>query len=173
MSININKNTNTKKILIRVLDTVGDGTGTKDASGDYSAAAQTFLIKPPAHTTYIISRMIGSIRDGGSFDSGFYGNGLTLTNGIKVYCKSNGETIDLFDGLSVLTNADWAGICYDIDISKFGSGNEYLNFRWTFSKSGTFIKLDGNKGDELYVELHDDFTGLVSQYFTVQGYKDK
>jgi len=169
MPTNINKNTS--PILIRILDTTGDGTGTKDAIGNYSGSVTRFLIKPGVGEKFIISRMLGQIVDSGSFDSGSYGNGITLTNGITAGYRKNGVEIDLLDGQVVKTNVDWAGVCYDVTHSNFGAGNEYLNFRWTFSKSGTWIELNGNNGDELWVGLHDNFTGLISQFFTVQGYK--
>ena len=170
MPMNINKNT--KPMLVRILDTIGDGTGIKNANGDYSGGATRFLIKPAVGEVFIIARMLGHIVDGGSFDSGSYGNGITLTNGIKVGYSCGSKTIDLMDGLSVITNVDWAGVCYDIDRSNFGSGDEYLDFRWTFSKSGTWIELNGNNGDELWIELEDNFEGLKGHYFTVQGYSN-
>ena len=40
--------------LFRFLDTVGDGTGAKNAIGNYSVAAEQFKIIAPANTRYAI-----------------------------------------------------------------------------------------------------------------------
>lgn len=170
MPTNINKNT--KPMLVKILDTVGDGTGAKNAIGDYSLTPTKFLIKPAPGEVFTIARMLGHVEDSGTFDSGSYGNGIVLTNGITVSYKCGVREVDLMDGMSVITNADWAGVCYDVNISSFGLGNEYLNFRWTFEKTGTWIELNGDYGDELCVNLNDNFTALVGQYFTVQGYSN-
>ncbi len=168
----ININTNTKPMLVRILDTIGNGSGTKNAIGNYGTATK-FLIKPAAGEVFIIARMIGHVVDSGTFDSSKYGNSIVLTNGIKAGYTRGNKTYDLMDGMAVKTNVDWAGVCYDINVSSFGSGDEYLDFRWTFSKSGTWIELNGNDGDELWIELEDDFSDLIAQYFTVQGYSNR
>jgi len=64
----------------------------------------------------------------------------------------------------------WARYCYDFEVSTFGAGNENGHARWTFAKSGTVIRLDGDSNERLVIELEDDFTGLVEHCFQVQGY---
>ena len=164
--------TGTQKTLIaRYLDTNGSGAGTKSAVGDYSSAAEIFYIQPPAGQIYRISRMIPFVEDAGTFDSGSYGNGITLTNGITVRVQDdNGTVLDLTNGLPVKLNTHWARLCFDLTISKCGTGNEYLHARWTFAKSGQMIRLVGDNNERLEVVLNDDFRDLVSQYFMVQGY---
>lgn len=159
--------------LYRFLDTDGDGTGTKNAIGDYSDTGDgetIFYIAPPENQVYEIARILPSVKDAGSFDSGNYGNGISLSNGVVIRVSdADGVLVDLTDGNPIITNADWATLCYDVDISSFGSGNEYLHARWTFSKAGQPIKLYGDAGHKLEVVLHDDFSDLVSHYFMVQG----
>ena len=65
---------------------------------------------------------------------------------------------------------DWAKFCYDVDHENFGLGNEFLNVRWTFSKSGTYIQLNGENNDKLEIVVNDDLSGLVNHRFLVQGY---
>jgi len=158
----------------RYLDTNGDGTGTKSAVGEYhdaGAGAEIFYIQPPPGTIYRLSRMIPFVEDTGSFDSGSYGNGITLTNGILMRIQNDSGTIlDLLDGLPIHINTHWARLCYDMTVSTFGLGNEYLHARWTFSKAGQYIRLDGDSNERLEVVLNDDFSDLVSQYFKVEGY---
>ena len=159
-----------KTLLARYLDTDGSGTGTKTAIGNYSTPT-IFYIQPPAGTIYRLSRMLPFVEDVGTFDSGSYGNGITLTNGITVRVQDDsGTLLDLTDGLPIKLNTHWARLCYDMAISKFGTGNEYLHARWTFAKSGQMVRLVGNNNERLEVVLNDDFSDLVSQYFMVQGY---
>ena len=169
--ISISSTGTQKKLIARYLDTNGDGTGTKTAIGEYQAGAEIFYIQPPTGQVYRLSRILPFVEDAGTFDSGSYGNGITLTNGITVRVQNDSGTIvDLTDGLPVKLNTHWARLCYDLTISKFGTGNEYLHARWTFAKSGQMIRLVGDNNERLEVVLHDDFSDLVSQYFMVQGY---
>jgi hypothetical protein len=112
------------------------------------------------------------VEDVGTLDSGYYGNNIVLTSGIVVRAQQNGNqvTARLTGNSPILTNAEWADFCYDVVKTDFGQGNVFLHVRWTFAKSGRPIRLVGDEGDFLEVVLGDDFTGLVSHGFTVQGF---
>ena len=153
----------------QLLDTVGDGSGLKEANGNYSVAAGSFRLK---HASGIadIYRMIVMIEDAGAFDSGLYGNGIVLTNGIRVYLKNSLNVVmEEFTGFPILTNGDWAGHCHDHEHHSFGSGNEVVSVRWTFDKSGQPLTVNFGAGEYLEVYLNDDFSGLVKHRFSVQG----
>ncbi len=157
--------------LFRLLDDVGDGSGVKNAVGDYSTTAKKFIIKPAVNQKFFLARMMIHITDGGALDSGSYGNGITLTNGIEIkVTDSQGYKIDITEGIPILKNPDWARLCYDMNRSNYGTGDETLNARFTFLKSGVYLVLDGNKGEQFEVDLNDDFSGLVEHYFQVQGF---
>ena len=154
-----------RTMFVRMLDTDGDGSGTTDAIGDYSGTNDTeFKFAPGAGEVARVHRMLVHVEDGGSFDSGAYGNNVSLTNGIEVGVSDGTSTlIDLTDGHPVTTNAD-------VNVMSFGAGNEHMAVRWTFAKSGQPIRLDGDNGEYLYVKLNDDYTDLVHHHFNVQGY---
>jgi len=155
----------------RYLSTDGTTNGTKNAIGDYSGATEIFYIQPPDGVVYRVSRMIPFIEDAGSFDSGKYGNSVVLTNGIEVRVQDDsGTIIDMTDGVPIKTNPHWKRLCYDVDPSAYGSGNEALGVRWTFTKAGQYIRLDGSNNERLEVLLHDAFDDLIGHYFQVQGY---
>lgn len=155
----------------RFLDTAGDGTGTKNAIGNYSAAVTNFYIQPPAGSIYVISRIIAHIADTGGLDAGSYGNGITLTNGVDIEtADGTGTIIGITDGIPIKTNGEWARYCYDVQYTSFGTGLNYLNVRWSFFKTGSYIRIDGSKNELLKVILNDDFTDLDEHYFMVQGY---
>ena len=157
--------------IYRYLDTNFDGTGTKNAIGNYSGAVEAFGITPPSGEVYKITRMIVSVRDGNGFSAADYGNITNgLTNGISVY-QVKGSLIlnDLTDGVPIQTNAGWGTVCYDVDVKTWGVGEESLLVRWTFAKSGRPLTL--GFGESLEVRLNDDLSDLSSHTFMVQGYK--
>ena len=141
------------------------------ATGNY-ATVQRFWRGPAVGKKWVISRLLVTVEDSGSFDSGNYGNGVVLTNGISVQVWDGSNVdLDLTDSHPIKTNVDYAHFCYDVAISSFGVGNEYLNARWTFAKAGKGILLDGDATERIAVALHDDFTGLVDHHFLIQGYE--
>lgn len=156
-----------------MLDTVGDGSGTKDANGDYSGeGAEQFLIAPGTGEIYKIARMIGTYSDTTGFSPDEYGNlNAALTNGISmgVYDGSGIKYWLTDEDNPVKTNSDWVHYCYDWTLFSYGTGNDRAGFRWTFAKSGSPVTLNGNNGEYLAVNLNDDLTGLVDQHFLVQG----
>jgi len=157
------------KMISRYLDTVGDGSGTKNANGDYSGAEEIFFIAPPAGSTYDIARLIISAYDTTGMQAQEYGNLATALDPGIVVRVSNGDGVinDLTDGVPIKTNAEWGALCYDVDVKSWGSGNELLVVRWTFAKSGIDVHLGSS--EKLEVVLNDDFEGLLSHRFMVQG----
>ena len=161
-------------LLHRFLDTNGDGSGNKDAIGNYLATPTDFYLQPPAGYIYRISRIIVSVEDTTVMQAQEYGNlGGPLTNGIAIKYTRNDEEIFLTDDHTIKTNADWGAFAFDVDIKAWGAGNEFLVTRWTFSKSGQFVRLVGNAGDKLVASLSDNFTGLINHHFLAQGYVER
>jgi len=158
-------------MIYRYLDTVGDGSGTTDAIGNY-ATATAFKITPPSDRIFVLSRMIVQVVDNGNFDADKYGNNVTLTNGLLMCVRDSNEGIllDLCDNQAIKTNAGWAAVCYDSREDAYGTGNSYLSVRWTFSKSGAGIRIDGTQGQDFAVILEDNFSTLIKHVFMVQGW---
>ncbi len=152
----------------RYLDTDGDGGGTVSAIGNYATATQFYIQDT---TRYLaIERMIVYVEDAGSMDSGQYGNGITLTNGIELQILESDDSLiyDVMAGNPVTKNMHWQGKCHDLTMSSWGSGNTGYSVRWTFSKSGKPIILA--PGQKLAIILEDNYTGLIDHRFQVQGY---
>lgn len=159
----------------RWLDTNGDGSGTKEAIGDYSAAPQSFSITPSqvtdAEEVMRVARMIVSIEDSGAFSAEKYGYMSALTNGVRlVVTRDSVEIDDGMNGVPVTSNAEWGALCYDASVKTWGVGNQMLLVRWTFEKTGSIIRLDGEAKESLDIVLNDDFSGLIKHRFLVQGY---
>ena len=116
--------------------------------------------------------MIVTISDAGAPDSGKYGNNIDLSAGVGIYVRkydSSGLVTDYTAGIPIKTNADWGRYCHDVKPIEWGLGDDYVSVRWTFSKAGNPIYLDGDSSEELRVELNDDLSALVEHYFHVQG----
>jgi len=159
------------RIISRFLDTIGDGSGSNEAIGDYSGGQQLFRFKPTGGPYAEITRMIVHITDSGAIDADLYGNGITLTNGIQLAIFEDGVKIqDLTDpNHPILSNAHWGHYCYDETTLDFGSGNNHIVIRWTFARTGVPVYLNSSKNQELAVILNDDFSGLAAHGFLVQG----
>jgi len=154
------------------LSTNGDGTGEMEATGDYSSTQEIFYIQPASTDIYYIRRMLVFYEDNLSFDSGAYGNSISITgsDGIQVRVQNDSGTIsDLTAGQLIQINPHWKRQCYDTDVSSYGSGDESLGARWTFEKAGSDIRLDGSDNQRLEVVLDGNFSGLEDQAFLVQG----
>lgn len=161
-------------IFSRLLDTVGDGTGTKNATGNYSGGATTFKILPPASTIFRVTRLLVYVKDTAGMVASEYGNlGSALTNGIQIRVHNGTTTVvDLTDGDPITENADYGKFCYDVQVLGWGAGDDILLARWTFSKAGQDLRLDGDATEALEVILNDDFSGLLSHKFIAQGYTE-
>jgi len=116
-----------------------------------------------------IARIMIHVVDSGSFDSGSYGNGITVPNGIQVFYRRNNIDIDVTGELPIKTNVDWSRWCYDLALSEFGGGNETLDARWSLNKYGTPYGIVLEEGDRLGVRIRDNLSGLVEQTIIAEG----
>ncbi len=139
------------------------------AVGNYAGAVEQFKYTPTKRVE--VHRLITYIQDTGNFSVSTYGNGVVLTNGIRVVARHADDTpIQFLDGgTPVQSNADWSSLCYDINYHSFGVGDNALAVRWTFSRAGAPILIDGTLGEYLAVELNDSFLALTDHTFNVQG----
>jgi hypothetical protein len=170
------------KPLVRYLDTVGNGSGVKNAIGDYSLTPEIFFIQPSSTEIFKITRMLVLIRGKAtSFLTDRYGSVPELTNGVTIRTQNDSGTIvDLTDGIPVDTNGSWGTLAYDSEIYDSAAGADtFLRVRWTFEKMGYPLRLDGSNNERLEVTLNDDFTNasgsnaLEEHFFMVQGYYEK
>jgi hypothetical protein len=80
--------------LVRHLDTVGDGSGTKNVVADYSSGAQAFKLAPAAGQIFFIENLNIFLDAGAAMPAGVFGAlGAALTNGFRPKIKDAGQTI--------------------------------------------------------------------------------
>jgi hypothetical protein len=156
--------------LIRYLDTNGDGTGTKDANGDYSVTPETFFIQPPAGEIYSITEFLIHIADSSNFTITGFASIAALTNGINVYAKRNGQTlIDVMDGIPIKTNPQLLHLTHRVALLDFVAGGNSLVVSYHSEDFGTSLVMHGDLGDTLEVVLNDDLSGIDDMHFIVHG----
>lgn len=161
---------NYQDLLFSALTLNGDGsTISQNVNG--AVTPQRFWYQPPANRKAHIHRMMVTLRDGQAVTAEKYGAQDELANGIEVKVSKDATTLDelTFPGENVKTNAGWAAYCYDSKPLDFGNGDNYVQVRWTFSRSGQPITLDGSNGERLEMTINDDLTGLVNQVSVIQG----
>lgn len=140
------------------LDSVGDGTGSIDMNVDGSTETKEFMVTAPDGYAYILHRLIWYMADTGSFDSGGFGNGSALTNGIDFILR-DGVDVTLTKNLNIKKNSHIAAYSYDMTRHNWGSGDEFLVARFTFDRDGASLLL--NPGDSFVSEIKDDCSILT------------
>lgn len=151
----------------RYLDTTGDGSGTKVATGTYTSTI--FSLQPPAGSVFVVSRLIVQVEDSDIVTASLYG-AATITNGVAIRKQDDsGTDIDLTDGLSITANIQWSRIC-EVDIAAFTSGDDRLQAICDLERAGSLLRLNGDQNERLEVVLGDDFSGLSGHYFLAQGF---
>jgi hypothetical protein len=167
----ISKTGEVKTNFVQDFDTVGDGSGITNMNVDGSGTTQNFFIKPNAGEIIRISRVLLSIRDTGTFDSGGWGNngGTPLTNGLKMYVSYSGGADAQING-AVKSHYELASVMYDFTHFSFGSGDEFAVSRFSFDKFGDHVRLIGDNNDYIKITVEDNLTGLVDQRVKGEGY---
>lgn len=162
-------------LILRFLDTNGDGTGIKNANENYLDSPTKFFIKGPKYGYYLINRMIVNIIDPDRPGREKYNNKI-LNNGISIKHTCPKKTLLNLTDMPIKIYGHWHKYCYDVIVESGANITKpagvpsygYVSVRWTFGKSGKPISLRNN--DELAVYFNDDFTSLVEHNFMVQGY---
>lgn len=169
----ITKQTDLAKIpFVRYLDTNGDGTGTKEAIGNYSVTPDTFFIQPATNEIMNIGSLLLHVAGGTAFGISEYGNiGTPLTVGVVINITINGSTIAFTNSHPLKSNGDLMHIANSFDIHAFKNLETSIAARITNEAFGTGLILKGYTNDKLEIILNDDFTTLTSHDFIVTGFK--
>ena len=127
---------------------------------DGSSTPVVFTIDPsPAQRGNII-RIILEMRSENEMDFSTFGGEPPITNGCVLRIKQQGGTfVNLYNWK---TNGEFARRCYDyFSQAKTGGTENSIVARSTYggdSRRGTFVRLDGNRDEELQIVIQDDLT---------------
>ena len=127
------------KVIARFLDTAGDGSGTKNANGDYSITPDEFYFQPKRDCR--LDEMTIYIQDTKGMEPEEYGNlGSALSNGYSILIKDadgNG-IVDFCDGDPIKINADFSKLAYKQEVSGWvNTTNEAAHIGLDFVNFGT------------------------------------
>ena len=153
---------------MKYLDTVGDGSGTTNAIGDYSGATTVFKTVCSSGSGMTVQSLLIHISGNSNFTLTGYGNGVALTNGVTLQANIGGVSYVFNSAFPIKSNDDWAHISPSINHLTFVGSGDSLVIPFLVADFG--IPLVLGLGDSLQVNLHDSFTGLVSQHFIAKGY---
>jgi hypothetical protein len=140
----------------RVLDTSGAGTGTSNATGNYTTSTRFFL-KPSS--TVILNRLIVNVEDSAVITYNLYGS-ATITNGVIIRKWTPASLITMTGAIT--NNFQWGRYC---TVTK--TTGQSVN------QLQAVCELDGIEvlpSERFEVVLNDDFSGLDGHRFIVEGY---
>ena len=146
----------------------GDGTGTVNQNGNYSAAPQLFSVQCPPGVTMFISHVHIVVADNATInmlDWGGIVNGLT--NGIKIETRIGGVVRDSLEGFRIKQNVDLLAIC-ETEITSYAGGDQAILGVVFFSDSyNGSLQLD--PGDYFGMVINDNLSTLAKQFMAVWG----
>ncbi len=167
-------------IFFRYLDTVGDGSGTKDASANFGTP-DYYFIKPPAATHYVVERLTITIQDTTATTAlaDRFGTSAAITNGLQIlYTKGTpggGTTsiiTDITDGVNIKKNSDILRLSSVANTGSFtGAAEGAFVGEVDFTRAtGGALVLDGDNGEALAVYMSDNLSAMAKIYYIAQGY---
>ena len=155
----------------KFLTASGDGLGSYNLIGNYSAAPTDFYYK--ATSQYDIHSLIVVISDNSTFNQGDYGAIVGgLTNGVKLFVRPAGSLADiaLLSGVAVKQNFEWLMLTHETHLTQFAGTPQTLMVNFDITRDyGKPITL--GVGDKFIVRLNDDFTTLISHSYGLRGVK--
>lgn len=143
------------------MDTIGTGAGTINMGVNGAVTPVLFHIRPAAGTVLFIHRHITSVVDNGVPDSGGFGSGPALTNGIEygLYDFNTSVFTSLVTQKPIKTNVDLVAYSFDNTIQTYGSGNTALVVEYSLLKDGAPRMIMDHQGYS--VRVRDDMSGLI------------
>ena len=152
--------------IFRFLDTVGDGTGTKEAAADFSVTADDFFIQPGVGQVFVLESLTVEITGDKNSLTSPLTNGLTM----QVLTSADALVLDLLDGETIQQNSDWKRYGFDVALQEGLVGNKRtVSFRLDLNQAGRPIILTNQ--EKFNINLNDDFSLLDSQRFFVKGFE--
>jgi len=152
----------------KFLTAAGDGTGTYNLIGDYSAAPQDFSFL--AVNEVNIYTLLIAISDNANFNQGDYGAIVGgLTNGIGFFLNIPGTGEGrLIHPVNLKFNYEWLSITHNVSLTSFAGIAQTLCIGLQVSNDfGMPLQL--LPGWRFIVRLNDNFTSLISQTFGIRG----
>ena len=159
---------NSKDHIYQLFSTNGDGTGTVDTNQN---AATDFFIRPSLKEKFVLRRINIWEVDAAFTTATNYGAGSALTVGIGITVEDGNGIIKNYTPVRIKTTFEWALLAGTDSTTAGGAGADPHLIRWTFSKGGGNITLDGSKGEFMRLSYGDAMDFITLSKAMVQGYK--
>ena len=157
--------------VVRLLSSVGDGTGTTNLIGNYSGAVTDFWYQPPSTQKFYIHNISMNISDNTSFNQTDYGAiSGGLTNGVTLWINIAGTDYPLASGLIFKSNIDFMTLSPHNNLTSFAGTSQTLVVDINLIEDfGIPLILDGTQNAKFIIRLHDNFTSLIAQTVSLRG----
>lgn len=154
------------------LDTNGDGSGDKSAIGDYSVSPVEFKYTRPegSEGDLLINSFVVQIQSLSEILATGYGDSVgSLTNGILLFLRDNNQVMvrDFTSGMPIKSNGDWRRYGGKTSVQGYEGGDRFFTASFKAIEPTKPVFMPPNHSIGLI--LNDDFSGLVSQTFFIEG----
>lgn len=144
-----------------------DGASSPDMNVDGSSTPVSFTAVPSTSKIFYVSRLIIYMEDASMNHSKFAGISGGITNGIDIKATEDGVERTLQG--SITRNGGFYNIAHDIDIAS--ASTDVFTMRWSFHRSGTWIRLKDSTSDNIKIVVNDDLTSVDVFKAVVQGFE--
>jgi len=157
----------TNDILFRYLDSVGNGSGTKDMG----TTVDEYFIKPPAGFIYVIDKLRIAVVDNAVLVPSGFGGAAALVTGCLMKLQAAGSEIvdilDLLDGTPLKNHGELSALGI-LEIQD-GAASCFVQCEVDYARDGAPLRLDGDRDERIMFKVQDDLSGYVSVYVSVTG----
>jgi hypothetical protein len=152
------------RVVSRILDTNGNGTGTKNAIGDYDSNTE-FFIQPSSTDIFRVEALVVLYSGSGPFSPTKYGGTATLgsTDGVSISHHKGGSTSDMMDGVPVGSNSEW------FRLSGPNNSVSTVDDCCSIVTITCELILNGLDNDKVSVVMKGNYSSLDTHYYTVYG----
>lgn len=134
------------------------------------ASPLIYVVEPPAGVIWHITRILFTMTHSVPGDLEGFGGIDPIENGLSMRTKVGGVSNSFINWKD---NEDIKTCIYDLEFTDKAKriGDTFgTSGRYTFSKLGVAVKLDGSTGDALQILIQDDLSGLGSFHMNAQGH---
>ena len=160
----------TNDILNRFLDSVGDGSGTKDMA----AAADIYYLTPPDGLVYVVDSLRITLGDATSFDADGFGGGAALATGCLLKLEEFNDVAavihDFTDAVPIKSHEELAALGrLEVSDGLVQTPGCLVRCTIPWFEEGAPVRINGSKDERLAFTVADSLAGLTKMFVFAQG----
>jgi hypothetical protein len=157
----------TNDILARYLDSVGDGSGTKNMA----TTTDEYYLSPPTDQIFVIDKIRISITDGATLDADGFGGIAALVNGCILKIQRNESQVvdirDLSDAITIKSHGELASLG-KLYVASEAAGC-IVECEIDYGIGAAPLRLDGKNKERILFHVQDDLSSLSKVYVFASG----